>query len=33
MGLLDLLGFGNKGNKVKEFTAKGAVIIDVRTTE
>ncbi len=31
MGLLDFLGFGNKSQKIKEFVAKGAVIIDVRT--
>jgi rhodanese-related sulfurtransferase len=31
MGLLDMLGFGTKTNKIKEFTDKGAVIIDVRT--
>lgn len=33
MGLLDLLGFSNKTETVKEFIKKGAVIIDVRTTE
>lgn len=31
MGLLAMLGFGTKTNKIKEFTDKGAVIIDVRT--
>jgi rhodanese-related sulfurtransferase len=31
MGLLDLLGFGNKSEKITEFLAKGAIIIDVRT--
>jgi len=31
MGLLDMLGFGTKTNKIKEFINKGAVIIDVRT--
>lgn len=31
MGFLDLLGFGNKTNDIKEFMEKGAVIIDVRT--
>ena len=31
MGLLEFLGFGNKTKQVKEFMAKGAVIIDVRT--
>lgn len=30
MGLLDLL-FGNKQDRIKEFTSRGAVIIDVRT--
>jgi rhodanese-related sulfurtransferase len=32
MGLLDLLGLGSKSESVQEFVAKGAVIIDVRTT-
>lgn len=32
MGILDLLGFGNKTNSIQEFIEKGAVIIDVRTT-
>jgi phage shock protein E len=31
MGILDLLGFGNKNKIIQEFIAKGAVIIDVRT--
>ncbi|MGG7033658.1 MAG: rhodanese-like domain-containing protein [Flavobacterium sp.] len=31
MGLLDILGFGNKTEKIKEFIEKGAVIIDVRS--
>lgn len=31
MGLLNFLGFGNKMEKIKEFTAKGAIIIDVRS--
>lgn len=31
MGILDILGFGNKSAQIKEFVAKGAVIIDVRT--
>lgn len=31
MGLLDLLGFGNKSESIQDFVAKGAVIIDVRT--
>ncbi|UUC45685.1 rhodanese-like domain-containing protein [Flavobacterium cerinum] len=33
MGLLDLLGLGNKNEVIKEFIAKGAIIIDVRTPE
>lgn len=32
MGLLDMLGLGNKSENIQEFVAKGAVIIDVRTT-
>lgn len=32
MGLLDILGLGGKSDSIKEFVAKGAVIIDVRTT-
>jgi len=31
MGLLDFLGFGNKAENSKEFIAKGAIIIDVRS--
>ncbi|WP_395044261.1 rhodanese-like domain-containing protein [Flavobacterium sp.] len=31
MGLLEFLGFGNKSNKIAEFMANGAVIIDVRS--
>jgi len=31
MGLLDLLGLGSKTESVKDFTDRGAVIIDVRT--
>jgi len=31
MGILDFLGFGNKSENIKEFIAKGAVIIDVRS--
>lgn len=31
MGLLDILGFGNKSENIKAFIAKGAIIIDVRT--
>jgi rhodanese-related sulfurtransferase len=33
MGLLSMLGLGGKSESVKEFIAKGAVIIDVRTPE
>ncbi|WP_264511047.1 rhodanese-like domain-containing protein [Flavobacterium sp. N1719] len=33
MGLLNMLGFGGKSESVKEFMAKGAVVIDVRTYE
>ena len=33
MGILDILGFGNKSNDVKEFVEKGAIILDVRTPE
>lgn len=32
MGILDLLGFGNKTNSIPDFLAKEAIIIDVRTT-
>ena len=32
MGLLDLL-FGNKNNMIKDFQTRGAIIIDVRTTQ
>lgn len=31
MGLLSMLGFGGKSERVKDFVEKGAVIIDVRT--
>ena len=31
MGILDLFGLGGKSETVKEFIAKGAIIIDVRT--
>lgn len=31
MGILDMLGFGNKASDVSEFVAKGAIILDVRT--
>ncbi|WP_430400189.1 rhodanese-like domain-containing protein [Flavobacterium sp.] len=33
MGILDLLGLGNKTNDIQEYVEKGAVILDVRTTE
>lgn len=33
MGLFNILGFGSKGESVKDFLQKGAVIIDVRTYE
>lgn len=33
MGLLDILGLGNKSNEIQEFVQKGAVILDVRTKE
>lgn len=33
MGILDLLGFGNKTNEIQEYVQKGAVILDVRTIE
>lgn len=33
MGLLNILGFGNKTNQISEFVAKGAIILDVRTYE
>ena len=33
MGILDFLGFGDKSKQIAEFTAKNAVIIDVRTYE
>ena len=31
MGLLEFLGFGKKLEKIKQFMANGAIIIDVRT--
>lgn len=31
MGLLDMFGFGTKTENVKDFTNRGAIIIDVRT--
>ena len=33
MGLLDLLGFGNKTEKIQQFVSRDAVIIDVRSQE
>lgn len=33
MGILDLLGFGNKINDIQEYTEKGAIVLDVRTAE
>ncbi|SEP80004.1 rhodanese-like domain-containing protein [Flavobacterium urocaniciphilum] len=33
MGILDLLGFGDKSKSIAEFTQKDAIIIDVRTYE
>ena len=33
MGLLSFLGIGNKSRLLKEMLEKGAVIIDVRTTQ
>ena len=33
MGILDILGFGNKANEIKEFVENGGVILDVRTPE
>lgn len=32
MGILELLGFGNKTNNIKDFLDKNAIIIDVRTS-
>lgn len=31
MGFLDMLGFGNKTEKIKEFVEREAIIIDVRS--
>jgi len=31
MGFLEILGFGNKSEQIKEFVVKGAVVIDVRS--
>jgi phage shock protein E len=33
MGLLDILGFGNRSEQLYEFLKEDAVIIDVRTSE
>ena len=33
MGILDFLGFGNKTNAVQDYVEKGAIILDVRTSE
>ncbi|WP_320815266.1 rhodanese-like domain-containing protein [Flavobacterium sp.] len=33
MGILDLLGFGNKTNDIQEYVEKGAIVLDVRTIE
>ena len=33
MGILDLLGLGNKTNDIQEYVEKGAIILDVRTIE
>jgi len=33
MGLLDLLGLGNKADEIQAYVTKGAVILDVRTAE
>jgi len=33
MGILDMLGFGNKTNEIATYTQKNAVILDVRTYE
>lgn len=32
MGILDLLGLGNKTNEIKSFIERGAVIVDVRSS-
>lgn len=31
MGILNMLGFGNKSENIKDYIEKGAVIVDVRT--
>lgn len=33
MGILDMLGFGNKTNEITAYTQKNAIILDVRTYE
>lgn len=33
MGLLSLLGLGNKKEKINEFSEKGALVLDVRTPQ
>jgi phage shock protein E len=33
MGILDFLGLGNKTNDVQEYVQKGAIILDVRTSD
>lgn len=33
MGLLNILGLGNKNSEIEQFIAKGAVILDVRTAD
>ncbi|WP_445711689.1 rhodanese-like domain-containing protein [Flavobacterium sp.] len=33
MGLLNILGLGSKSNEIEEFVAKGAIILDVRTSQ
>ena len=33
MGILDLLGLGNKTNNIQEYVEKGAIILDVRTID
>lgn len=32
MGILDFLGLGSKTNSIQEYTDKGAIIIDVRSS-
>lgn len=33
MGILDFLGLGNKTNDVQKYIQKGAIILDVRTSD